>query len=190
MQHACHQSSRTTGDVRVRHMRRTAGGQPLPAETHQTVATSYCDYERQPDVESDVIVVDRDAFGSISSVEISLNDWSLDPMPSDDADGRQHDRAVYPIGQIISDCRAAVVDGAQHPAGCGNEEPVAGRRRNARERDRVRTINSTFARLRQKLPQAAAYIAASRSTVESTASGASATTVYRARKLSKVSGLD
>jgi hypothetical protein len=187
-QHHHRQSPPLIAAVRLYPMHRAASGLSLPAETHRTLAKSY--YEKQPDVEDDVIAVDGDTLSSLSSVEISLNEWRLDTRPSDDVDRLRRDNLVCPIECIISDSRAAVVDGTKHPAGCGKEESVTGRRRNARERDRVRTINSTFARLRQKLPQAAAYFADARSTVESTTSGATATTIYRARKLSKASGLD
>jgi len=76
-------------------------------------------------------------------------------------------------------------DGAISAAG-EQRDSGAGHRRNARERDRVHTINSTFARLRQKLPLAAAYSATVRTADKSRFGGVAPAMFYRTRKLSKV----
>lgn len=80
---------------------------------------------------------------------------------------------------------SVVEDGLSGSA--GEKTTPIGRRRNARERDRVRTINSTFARLRQKLPHAAAYSRVADDAGRGDIGEDAATSAYRARKLSKVS---
>lgn len=89
-------------------------------------------------------------------------------------------------GDLRLDISPNAVDGSNEQGsplvGGRKQKPM---RRNARERNRVRMINSIFARLRQKLPLAAAYHATELDPRQSNNDSATPT-VYRARKLSKV----